>query len=408
MILYQILMAFALPGFLLHALWRGGWPEVRQRLGLGAGPAHLWIHGASVGELTSAKWVIDALIAARPGLTLVVTSNTQTGRRLVDSWGLGGITSRLAPIDGAGAAGRMLDDMAPRALIIIENELWPARIAAASRRGAQVLVIGARLSARSAGRWARWPDLIETTLSQIDWLSAQDDASAARLLDLGLPPASLGPVVTLKAHALPGLQPPPFAPLAPRAKTLLSASTHEGEEDGILQAFAHARKIGGPQTLILAPRHPDRGDQIAAMISARGLSFARRSKGQVPPPGTAVLLADTMGEMSLWYAMSGICLIGGSFSDRGGHTPFEPASFGCALLHGPSVHNFAAPFAALDFGGGAVRVAHLGALEQALLAMTEDRQASVAGSMPACLAPFAQGSGTIIDRLLSVLPKDLR
>ena len=412
MILYQILMALALPFILTQALWRGGPAAVLDRLGfsrvLPPGPC-LWLHGASVGEVTSARWVIEAVRAARPEAQILVTTNTLTGRDLVAGWGLVGVRAALAPMDGAGAAERLLDKITPQALVIIENELWPARIAAAHRRGVPVLVIGARLSDRSAARWRHLPGLIGPLLARIDWLSPQDGASAQSLVALGLPRSALGPTVTLKAQVLAQVlaqdRPPPFAAPAPRAATLLAASTHPGEEAAILSAFATARMQGGPQLLILAPRHPARGDEVAALITAAGLRFARRALGQVPDATTLVFLADTLGEMALWYQMAGICLIGGSFADLGGHTPFEPAGFDCALIHGPSVHNFAPQFAALDRAGGALALRQIAELTGALPGLDAARQGQLAQAARAGLAPFAAGAEAIPNRLLHYLPR---
>lgn len=411
MILYQILMAIALPFGLIHAFWRGGARALRQVLALdraqvrAKGPV-LWLHAASVGEVTSVRWVLEAVLAARRDVQIVVTTNTTTGRDLAQAWGMGRLYPCLAPLDAAGAAGRFLDHWQPQALIIVENELWPGRIAAAGRRGVPVMVIGARLSERSAGRWARFAGLIRETLAQIAWLSPQDEGSAERLIGLGLPRGALGPVVTLKAQVRAGqTQPAPFAAPAPREAILLAASTHEGEEAAILEAFAEARKAGGPQALILAPRHPERGDQIAGLIAARGLAFARRSRGQIPDGQTPVFLADTLGEMAHWYAMAGICIIGGSFADRGGHTPFEPAAFGAALIHGPSLRNFAAPFAALDGAGGAMALGSLGELTAALLRLDAPRQRAMAQAATGALVRFEGKSQEILDRVLGALPR---
>lgn len=409
--LYQILMALALPAFLLHALWRGGWTALRQRLGLGPKPdstPRLWLHGASLGEVTSARWVIDALLAERPGMHILVTTNSMSGRAMVAGWGLTGVDSALAPLDAGGAAGRLLDRVLPQALVIIENELWPARIAAARRRGVPVLVIGARMSERSARRWRLWPGLIGTTLARIDWLSAQDDVSAMRFAALGLPLRARGPTLALKSLAAPEVRPAPFARPVERASCLLAASTHEGEEKLVLAAFTAARAKGGPQFLILAPRHPRRGDAIAKEIGQTGLAFVRWSKAEVPGAETAVLLADTLGEMPHWYAMSGTCIIGGTFAPKGGHTPFDPAHFGCAMIHGPSVTNFAAQFAALDQGGGAIALSSAKDLTEALQGLSAPGQARLAAAANACLARFSDGASEVTTRLLQALPLSLR
>lgn len=395
MTLYQIVMAFALVVTLAHQALRGAKGALAERLGFGPAPAagpKLWLHAASVGEVTSARWVIEAVLAARPGLQVLVTTNTATGRERVRGWGLPGVQAALAPFDSAGAAARVLDRWQPQALVVVENELWPARLAACDNRGVPVLVIGARMSARSAARWRLLRGLVGPMLARIDWLSAQDADSRARFLALGLPPKAAGPVMALKSlgHAQPG--PPPFAPPALREATLLAASTHEGEEALVLDAFAAQSRFAH---LILAPRHPRRGDDLAALLAARGLTVARRSKREIPAPGAPVYLADTLGDMAHWYGMAGATVIGGSFAAKGGHTPWEPARQGSAILHGGSVHNFAAPFAALDRAGGALAVADAAELARALQGLDGMAQARMAAVAAEVLAPEADGAEVV-------------
>lgn len=402
MILYQLLLALALPFLLAHQALFGAPGAVAERLGRGPAPGpglRLWLHAASVGEVTSARWVIEAVLAARPGLQLLVTTNTATGRERVRSWALPGVVAQLAPFDSAGAAGRVLDRWRPQALVVVENELWPARIRAAHNRGVPVLVIGARMSLRSARRW-RWLDgLVSDMMARIDWLSAQDAESLARLHGLGLPRKAAGPLMALKSMARRNDTPLPFAAPAARDATLLAASTHEGEEALVLDAF-----LGQPQFchLILAPRHPRRGDEIAALLAGRGLSFARRARGETPAADARVHLADSLGEMDHWYRMAGATVIGGSFAAKGGHTPWEPARHGSAILHGPSLHNFAAPFAALDRAGGALAVADAAGLAAALAGLDGGRQAGLAAIAAEVLAPDADGA-EIVTALLHAI-----
>ena len=399
MVLYRILMALALPALLL-VLWRRG--PLAERLGFGAAPAHgptVWLHGASNGELASALWVLRDLLKSQPGLQVLVTVNTATARAMVAAWGLPGVVAALAPLDAGGAAGRVLRRWHPRAHVIIENELWPARIADAHARGIPVLVIGARLSERSARRWGKLRGIMARTLARLTWVSAQDRGSLERLLALGLPAAAAGPVLALKAFGPTIAMPAPFPPPAPRARTLLAASTHEGEEAVVLDAFVAA----GSQFdhLIIAPRHPRRAGDIAALIAASGLAFAQRSKGDVPGPETLVHLADTMGEMDHWYAMAGVCVIGGTFADKGGHTPWEPARHRAAILHGPSVANFAAPFAALDAGGGAIAVTK-DTLAPVLAQMDAARQQAMAAMASETLRPEGD-SGALVAAILAAI-----
>ncbi len=402
MIRYQFLMGLALPFALAQQALFGAKGAVAERLGYGAAPApgaRVWLHAASVGEVRSARWVIEALLAARPGLQMLVTLNTATGRELVQGWGLAGVTARLAPLDSAGAAARVLDRWQPQALVIVENELWPVRVQAAYNRGVPVLVIGARLSARSARRWSWVGGLARRMLGMIDWLSAQDGESLERFQHLGLPQDATGPVVALKSRAEAVALPPPFPAPAPRALTLLAASTHQGEDEGIIDAFRANITF---RHLILAPRHPRRGDEIAQMLTMRGVGFARRSKGETPTSDTPVYLADTLGEMDHWYAMAGATLIGGSFAPKGGHTPWEPAAHGSAILHGPSLHNFAGAFAALDRAGGAIVLPGLDGLAAALNGLDADGQARLAQAAKAALRATDNGDA-VVTRLLQAI-----
>lgn len=311
---------------------------LRQRLVLDDAPgrADLWVHGASVGELVSARPIIEAL--ARD-MSVLVTANSPTGRDMAAGWNL---PARLAPLDMPGALRRFLDAVQPRLALTIEGEFWPLRSRMLAARDMRQAVIGARISARSAARWGRLPGLIGPVLGRIAALSAQDEASAMRLRALGLPAQAIWPQMNLKLLAPAATPAPPDDPA--RDRVWLAASTHEGEEGPVLDAYIEARAACPDLRLILAPRHPRRGDEVAALIAARGLDVARRSEGADEAP---LLLADTLGEMARWYARAGICLVGGSLADRGGHTPWEPAAWRCAILHGPHIGNHEEGFAAL-------------------------------------------------------------
>ena len=330
----------------------------------------VWLHGASNGELASARWVIEAL-AARGALH--VTASTVTGREMVRGWGIAGVTTSLAPLDLKPALQRFLA-RSPRAFLNLEGEFWPQRFAALAAREVPVALIGARMSARSAGFWEGAAGFLQA----VTLASAQDEASAARLVSLGLDPAALAPVVDLKAEAMARRPAPASLPRAARAGTLLAASTHAGEEAPVLAAFA----ASGLDRLILAPRHPRRGDEIAREIARQGLPCARRSAG-ADLPATGVYLADTMGEMELWYAAAGICFVGGSLVAKGGHTPWEPARHGCALLHGPRVENFEDAYAALGAAGAAQEVteATFGATLRALDSPAQEAMAAAAADL---------------------------
>jgi 3-deoxy-D-manno-octulosonic-acid transferase len=392
-LLYRVIMACLAPVLVVMTAF-GRWPPgtLRQRLGFIAPQQGRpwWVHGASLGELTSARTVITALAMDAP---VHVTMNTATAQAMVQGWAIPGVSVSLAPFDTLGAAGRMVARLHPRGLVMIENEFWPARIAACARARIPVMVISARISERSARRWGAIAGLMRRVLGQIAYLSAQDAASEARLLALGLPQQVLGPRVNLKAGFAPWHGQPGPAQLPSRARTLLAASTHAGEDALILDAFLAARAQF--DQLIIAPRHPDRGAEIATLIAARDLPFGQRSRGAAIAPDQAVYLADTLGEMDLWYERAGVAVIGGTFAPKGGHTPFEPTAFGVAIIHGPSLHNFGESFAALDAAGGAIAVQDGASLAAALTQLTPARQAQIASAAQGALATDTDIAGLI-------------
>ncbi|RDC71128.1 3-deoxy-D-manno-octulosonic acid transferase [Rhodovulum sp. 12E13] len=402
---YRLALSLAAP--VLLALWlvrlargRETWADLRERLGRGEPGATgaLWVHGASVGELAAARPLIEALQAKAPGLRVVVTCNTVTGRRAARDWRLSGIDARLAPLDYRRAVAAFLRRLRPAALVVIENELWPNRLSLVHAGGMPVALVAARLSSRSAARWARASALVRSLIAPVALAAPHDAASAERLVALGLPRAALGPAAPLKSAV--ALAPPDPSALAAlgydRAQTLLAASTHAGEEGPVLDAFLAARARRPALRLILAPRHPERGPEIARLIAARGVGLATRSAGAAPGD-TPVYLADTLGEMALWYAAAGLCFVGGSLVAKGGHTPYEPAGFACAILHGPHVENAADAYAALAAAGAAVPVADTAGLADALATLDARDQERLGMRARETLA--AQDIGPLADAL---------
>ncbi|MGR3376143.1 3-deoxy-D-manno-octulosonic acid transferase [Salipiger abyssi] len=331
MLLYRLLVSVFALGVLARLALRRDRDALCQRLARGPaepGP-HLWLHAASNGELASARPLIAALQAARPDLKLLITCNSATGVALAQGWGL---AARLAPLDLARAARRMHRRWDVRGHIAMESELWPHRVLTCP---GPVFVMGGRLTESTARIWRLFGGLQSRLLRRIAWLSPQDAGSRTRYRAVGLPEAATGPVVDLKALYTPETRRDPALTAAfAHSKTWLAASTHEGEEEIVLAAHALAREAEPDLRLILAPRHPRRAEAVLRLIADAGLSVARRSAGDDPAQAD-VYLADTMGEMGLLYPLAGRILIGGTLSDVGGHTPYEPAAYGAALLHGP-------------------------------------------------------------------------
>jgi 3-deoxy-D-manno-octulosonic-acid transferase len=401
--LFRVLLPLVPLVMLAITVWRrisGREPAaaLAERLGHVAAPQGptLWVHGASNGELASARWVIVALLAARPGLSVLVTCNTATARAMVQGWAIPRVTAAFAPLDLGGPLKRLLTAWHPKALITVEGEIYPRRFAACAKAGVALVLIGARMSERSFRGWKELQPVMARALGVVSLASAQDAPSATRLQALGLNPAVLTALCDLKAVAIGDMPAPDVPPRAARARVLLAASTHEGEEEVVLDAFMAAREQF--DHLILAPRHPRRGDAVAALVEQRGLKLARRTAG-AGLGGAEVLLADTMGEMDLWYTAAGACFVGGSFARRGGHTPWEPARFGAAILHGPSVENFAAPYAALTAAGGALALDEPGDLGPALQRLDAAQQEALAGRAAQSLRTTGSGTALIHDIL---------
>ncbi len=404
MILYRIALTLAAPAMAGLIAWRllrqrERWSDVRERLGAARDPETstvsasesaagcLWVHAASNGEATAARPVIEALMTRHPDIRVIVTTNTVTGRDLVRSWAIPRIAASLAPLDYRLCLKRFASRVRPSAMIVIENELWPNRLHAVHALGCPVALVGARVSARSERRWARLKGLLRPLLAQIALAAPQDAGSAQALQVLGVPHDRLVSPVSLKAAVvLARPRPEDVATLGfARAETLLAASTHAGEEEQILSAFQTARTTRPDLRLILAPRHPPRGPEVAALIAMTGLPFAVRSKGEAPE-GAAIYLVDTLGEMPLWYSAAELCFVGGSLVEKGGHTPYEPAQFDCALLTGPNIENAASAYATLSAARAVIVVDGEGALARALSEWTPDAQHAAAARARSALS----------------------
>lgn len=388
--MFRLIYLIVLPLLLLGRVWavlrkRESWRDfVARWRGPDVAKGTVWIHGASVGELTSAK----PLIAALTDRLVLVTANTLTGRDRVAAWDMPHVTARLAPFDRGPVARRMVANCS--GLIVLENELWLRRITAAYDSGVPVMFVAARMSDRSAKTWRRFATAAQLMLSQAAMIVPQDAASGHNLIALGAPADAMRDPVPLKAAYTPVTTPIP-ADLAEidRSRTVLAASTHAGEEELVLLAFLHALKVRPDLRLILSPRHPERSKQVLALLRAESLDSAVRSAGHLPDG--QVYLADTLGEMSVWFRLSGVAFIGGSLVKKGGHTPYEPAAYGCPILHGPHVRNFQDIYAKLDAAGGAVAVTTPKSLGQAFIDHLGDEEMARRArevAAPADLAPL--------------------
>jgi 3-deoxy-D-manno-octulosonic-acid transferase len=312
-----------------------------ERLGRASRPRPegplVWLHGVSVGETQSLIPLIAALRTARPGLNLLVTSGTVTAAELLARRLPPDVPHQFAPVDSPGAVGRFLDHWRPDLGVFVESELWPNLILAASARGVRLALISARITEASARGWARTPASARAVLGAFDLVLPQDQETAGRLRSLGAATGAelnlklVGEVLPADAAELARLQ----AAVA-RRKVVLAASTHPGEEGLIAQAVHDA---GGP-LLVVAPRHPDRGEAVAAELSGAGFAVARRGAGEPLVAETTAYVADTLGEMGLFLRLADVVVMGGAFEPGiGGHNPLEAARLGKPILTGPHAFN---------------------------------------------------------------------
>ncbi|MBV9203678.1 MAG: 3-deoxy-D-manno-octulosonic acid transferase [Alphaproteobacteria bacterium] len=363
----------------------------------------VWVHAASVGEATAVLGLIERLLDGRPGLEILITTGTVTSARLLESRLPTRARHQFVPADLPSWTARFLDHWRPDLALWVESELWPNLVFAAQARGIPMVLVNGRLSARSYRRWRLWPGLIISVLSAFDLCLAQDEHQAERFRSLGA--RSVKAIGDLKAAA----PPLPFdsaellrlrGSVASRP-LWLAASTHAGEEEVAARVHCDlAAKHPGLLTIIV-PRHPARGEAIGAMLAGHGLRIARRARGEAVTCDTQIYLADTMGELGLFYRLAGIAFVGGSLATKGGHNPLEPARLGCAVLHGPDMSNCAAMADALAAARAAETVNGAAALGQAVSALLADH--GLRARRAAAAADVAAGGGNILDIVLERL-----
>lgn len=357
-LLYTLLLKLLLPLVFLRLWLRGRqapayrmrWRERLGRPGDAAQPPMrpLWIHAVSVGETLAAVPLVNALRAQFPELPLLITTMTPTGSERVRAiWG-DSVWHVYAPYDFPRAIRRFLAHWQPRALVVMETELWPNTLALVRERGLPVMLANARLSERSARGYGKLGGLTRELMSQLTVVAAQDAPTAERFEALGVPPERIVRTGSLKFDiAIPETVVEEAERLSRRwslaeRPVWVAASTHAGEDAQILAAHARVRLVHPDALLILVPRHPERFDAVAQLVQSLGFTLVRRSGREPVWPETAVLLGDSMGELLVWLALAHVAFVGGSLVPTGGHNVLEPLALGVPALTGPHYFNFEA------------------------------------------------------------------
>lgn len=366
--LYSAMLTLALtayaPFFLLRRKRAGYAADFRQRLGhfqpgLPEEP-RCWIHAVSVGEAATAAPLVRGIHARWPSMGIVVTTVTPTGARIVASE-LGRVaTHRYFPLDLPGAVRRALGAVRPRFFVGMETELWPNFLRAIAARGVPSMIANGRISDRSFKRYRLVKPLVARMLSRISVFAMQSEEDARRIVALGAPADRVVVTGNLKTDLAPSAATIDWAPLLgldDRDLWWIAGSTHRGEESAILDVFVRLRAREPRLRLLLAPRHPERAEEVERLIAERGLRPRRRTTlGAAPAEGDAVVLLDTVGELADLYRHAAVVFVGGSLMPFGGHNMLEPALRRKPVLYGPHATNFRDSAALLERASAAVVV----------------------------------------------------
>src|ERR1700682_4611499 len=343
----------------------------------------VWIHGASVGEVLAAAALIERLRALN--IRILLTSGTVTSAAIVAKRFPADIIHQYVPYDSPRYVARFLDHWRPSLALFIESDLWPNLILSSAARRLPMVLINGRMSQRSFPRWRRMSGTISALLGKFEVCLAQSEVDAERFaalggrnfvttgnlkLDVPAPPADAARLERLMA-------------VTRGRPIIVAASTHPGEEEILLETHRTLAGLFPSLLSVIVPRHPDRGEAVARIVTASGLHVALRSREELPTATTDIYVADTMGELGLFYRLAPIVFMGGSLVPHGGQNPIEAVKLGASIVHGPHVFNFTDVYEALDRAGGARIAGTQEALVKQLgqlLADPKAREASLAAS----------------------------
>jgi 3-deoxy-D-manno-octulosonic-acid transferase len=411
---YALIWWIAAPLALLRLHWRARkLPGYGERIGERFGrydpvpeAPRIWVHAVSVGETRAAAPIVEALRAAHPRHRILLTHMTPTGRATGEEIFGDRVERAWLPYDLRFAARAFVRHFRPELGVILETELWPRLIEECAAGGVPVVLANARLSDRSARRYARFPTFARWALSNLTTVAAQTEADARRFRELGAGSVAVTGNVKFdqelpadheqRARHLRGL----FGADRP---IWVAGSTREGEEALLLDVFA---SLAPPEVLlVIVPRHPQRFDEVAAIATARGLEVHRRSADSPVPPGVRVVLGDTMGEMFAYYAASDLVLMGGSFLEYGSQNLIEACATGRAVIFGRHTYNFEqAAEGALAAGAGMrVESARAAIAAAGLLTHDEERRRRMGEAALAFVAAHRGATQRLVAQLEAAL-----
>jgi len=378
--LYTLLLYLLAPVVLVRLAWRGlrapdywrRWPERFGSIEPPLGKRVIWIHAVSVGEVQAAEPLVRALLDRYPECSILVTTVTPTGSARVRALFGDDVAHVYAPYDLPGAVTRFLGRVRPQLAIVMETELWPNLYHACRKNMTPLLLVNARLSARSLAGYSKVRGLIGETLAAVNEIAAQSEQDAENFKSLG---ADVG-CITVTGNMKFEQRIP--SSLFESAEVLrrdwgvgrpvwIAASTHEGEDELLLDVYRKIRKQFNDCLLVLVPRHPERFESVADLCRHRGYNTVLRSERQPCLPETSVFVGDSMGELPLFYAASDVAFVGGSLVHHGGHNLLEPAALGVPVVTGPHLFNFKEISRLLLDAGACEKVENPAELEQTVI-----------------------------------------
>ena len=371
--IYSLLISLFSPVFVLRLMVKGvNEPGYRRqwwrRFALGmpsrvrSGDGLIWVHAVSVGELLAVAPLVQRMLQEWPDKAVLITNTTPTGSEQTQKLFGDRVEHTWFPFDIPLVTGAFLRHWAPQLIVMVETEIWPNLMASAREQGIPVALVNARLSARSARGYARFGQFTRETLRDFSLIAAQSKSDDRRFRRIGADPEAMHVVGSIKFDidlaARRGQLDVIKSELGSEIKSRplwAAASTHPGEEQLVIDAYQALSQRGFKTRLLIAPRHTNRTADIIKLLEKTGLSYQRRSEKVAINRDTDVLIVDTLGELSAFLGLADAAFIGGSLVPRGGHNPIEAAAWGCAVITGPHVINFAAIVRDME-RGGAIRI----------------------------------------------------
>ena len=365
-VFYSLLLACAallsLPWWIIQMLRLGKYRTgLVERLGLvparlnDAQPGSIWVHAVSVGEVLAVSQLVSNLQRQHPDRQIFVSTTTATGQKLARQR-FGENRVFFMPLDFGFAVRRYLSALKPQLIVVAETEFWPNLLHLARKRQTSVAIVNARISDRSFPRYRRFKWFFGRVLSKVDLFLAQTAEDAERLREIGAPTERVRVSGNLKFDIRPNAQPALIsglrASIGSNSLIIVCGSTAEGEEEPLLAAFKSVQQQFPAAVMILAPRHPERFEKVAGLISTQGFALKRRTQWKPPKPlHSGIFLLDSVGELAAIYELADIAFVGGSLVPTGGHNILEPAQYGAPILVGPHTFNFREIVSIFEQGG---------------------------------------------------------